>query len=151
MAGGERIGPGRCSAGFVEQSWSIAEAVPNMPRFPGTPRLVDQTPSPVQRDFGPRPAELAVMDRAPMSTAPMDPPTPVSTTIQRELQSAPTQPAPTESAAPAGAPSPHAEGAAGEGDLDDLSRRLYDRIRDRLKAELYLDRERAGLLSDLSV
>jgi hypothetical protein len=35
--------------------------------------------------------------------------------------------------------------------VDELSRKLYDRIRDRLKAELYLDRERAGQLSDLTV
>jgi hypothetical protein len=39
----------------------------------------------------------------------------------------------------------------GGADIDDLSRRIYDRIRDRLKAELYLDRERAGQLSDLTV
>ncbi len=39
----------------------------------------------------------------------------------------------------------------GGDDLDDLSRRLYERIRDRLKAELYLDRERAGQLSDFTV
>jgi hypothetical protein len=45
---------------------------------------------------------------------------------------------------------PHHEGKGGE-DIDDLSRRIYDRIRDRLKAELYLDRERAGQLSDLTV
>jgi hypothetical protein len=29
-----------------------------------------------------------------------------------------------------------------------LSRQLYDRIRDRLRAELRLDRERAGIVSD---
>lgn len=59
----------------------------------------------------------------------------------------------------AGAPAPAAAGPAGSGgqashgaeDIDELSRRLYDRIRDRLKAELYLDRERAGQLSDLTV
>jgi hypothetical protein len=33
-------------------------------------------------------------------------------------------------------------------DLDELSTRLYDRIRSRLRLELLLDRERAGLLSD---
>ncbi len=47
---------------------------------------------------------------------------------------------------------PSSGGAAHGGeDIDDLSRRIYDRIRDRLKAELYLDRERAGQLSDLTV
>jgi hypothetical protein len=33
-------------------------------------------------------------------------------------------------------------------DLDELTLRLYDRIRSRLRLELLLDRERAGLLSD---
>ncbi|MGH9281525.1 MAG: hypothetical protein ACRD0S_01170, partial [Acidimicrobiales bacterium] len=33
--------------------------------------------------------------------------------------------------------------------LDELARRLYDKLRWRLKAELTLDRERAGLLTDL--
>ena len=65
-------------------------------------------------------------------------------------------------AEPAPAPAPAAEAstggdqpahqsAHGDNELDELSRRLYDRIRDRLKAELYLDRERAGQLSDLTV
>ncbi|HEX6675597.1 MAG TPA: hypothetical protein VF486_11290, partial [Actinomycetes bacterium] len=49
-------------------------------------------------------------------------------------------------AAPAG-PAPQAGAAAA--DLDDLARRLYDRLRSRLMAELRLDRERAGLVSDL--
>jgi hypothetical protein len=33
-------------------------------------------------------------------------------------------------------------------DLDELGHRIYDRIRSRLRLELLLDRERAGLLSD---
>ncbi|MCL2396188.1 MAG: hypothetical protein FWC87_16070, partial [Acidimicrobiaceae bacterium] len=53
----------------------------------------------------------------------------------------PTTPAPS-NAAP--------QNVRSDGDLDDLGRRLYDGIRDRLKAELYLDRERAGLLTDLN-
>jgi hypothetical protein len=55
-------------------------------------------------------------------------------------------------AGPADAGSPGGGGAppGGGGDLDELSRKIYDRILDRLKAELYLDRERAGLLSDLT-
>jgi hypothetical protein len=32
--------------------------------------------------------------------------------------------------------------------LDELSTRLYDRLRSRLRLELLIDRERAGLLSD---
>jgi len=34
-------------------------------------------------------------------------------------------------------------------DLDDLARRLYPKIRPYLKRELWLDRERAGMLVDL--
>jgi hypothetical protein len=33
-------------------------------------------------------------------------------------------------------------------DLDELALRLYDRLRSKLRLELLLDRERAGLLSD---
>ncbi|WP_156892983.1 hypothetical protein [Actinokineospora enzanensis] len=33
-------------------------------------------------------------------------------------------------------------------DLDDLSTRLYDRLRRKLRLELLVDRERAGLLTD---
>jgi hypothetical protein len=33
-------------------------------------------------------------------------------------------------------------------DLDEIAVRLYDRLRSRLRMELLLDRERAGLLSD---
>jgi hypothetical protein len=48
---------------------------------------------------------------------------------------------------PSPAPPPAASSQAG--DLDELAGRLYDRIRGRLKAELRLDRERIGQLSDL--
>jgi transglutaminase-like putative cysteine protease len=41
-----------------------------------------------------------------------------------------------------------AGGALAAGDLDALAGRLYDKIRYRLKAELRLDRERAGLITD---
>jgi hypothetical protein len=40
-------------------------------------------------------------------------------------------------------------GAAAPADLDELARRLYDRFRSRLMAELRLDRERAGLVTDM--
>jgi hypothetical protein len=46
----------------------------------------------------------------------------------------------------AGAPSGGGAGAAGGGDLDELARRLYGRIRLHLRHELRLDRERAGSL-----
>jgi hypothetical protein len=38
---------------------------------------------------------------------------------------------------------------AAEPDMDELAGKLYDKIRNRLKSELLVDRERAGLLTDL--
>ncbi len=38
---------------------------------------------------------------------------------------------------------------ASETEMDELARKLYDRIRGRLKTELLVDRERAGFLTDL--
>jgi hypothetical protein len=38
---------------------------------------------------------------------------------------------------------------AAETDMDELAGKLYDRIRNRLKTELLVDRERAGFLTDL--
>jgi hypothetical protein len=56
-------------------------------------------------------------------------------------------PAPLAAAATAGAAggAGGSGGAAGAGDLDELAHKLYDRIRWRMRAELRLDRERAGL------
>src|SRR5207244_11595953 len=63
-------------------------------------------------------------------------------------------PAPTSgfggSPAVAAAGADHAPGAAhSEGELDDLAHRLYDPFRSRLRLELLIDRERAGLITDL--
>ncbi|MDQ6720615.1 MAG: hypothetical protein M3003_07455, partial [Candidatus Dormibacteraeota bacterium] len=46
-------------------------------------------------------------------------------------------------AAPAGAHQ------ASDAEMDELARKLYDRLRNRLKTELLVDRERAGFLTDL--
>ena len=58
-----------------------------------------------------------------------------------------TPPAPILSAAPA-SPGPPAHGPGGP-PLDELARQLFGPLAARLKAELRLDRERAGLLTDL--
>ena len=50
------------------------------------------------------------------------------------------------SASPAAATGPS---QASETEMDELARKLYDRIRGRLKTELLVDRERAGFLTDL--
>jgi len=55
----------------------------------------------------------------------------------------------------AGTAAPETSGAsagprqASETEMDELARRLYDRLRSRLKTELLVDRERAGFLTDL--
>jgi hypothetical protein len=46
-------------------------------------------------------------------------------------------------------PAAAAEPAAQDEAMDALAGKLYDRIRSRLKSELLVDRERAGLLTDL--
>jgi hypothetical protein len=53
-------------------------------------------------------------------------------------------PEPSAPAATAAAPGGGAA-AAGTGDLDELAHKLYDRIRWRMRSELRLDMERAGL------
>lgn len=83
---------------------------------------------------------------APMSETATAPP------IQRQAAS-PTAEAPAASPEPAAATTPAAATPPAAGgkpaELDELAKKLYERIRTRLKAELRLDRERAGLLTDL--
>jgi hypothetical protein len=50
---------------------------------------------------------------------------------------------------PAASPPDHASSATTESEMDALAGKLYERIRGRLKSELLVDRERAGLLTDL--
>jgi uncharacterized membrane protein YgcG len=64
------------------------------------------------------------------------------------VQRAPADPPAETTPAVPGAPAALGGGAP-TGDLDELARRLYDRIRLRLRAELRLDRERSGHLTDL--
>jgi hypothetical protein len=73
--------------------------------------------------------------------------------LQRAEDEASIAAAPSSSSATASSPveSPleHASGATTESEMDALAGRLYERIRGRLKSELLVDRERAGLLTDL--
>jgi hypothetical protein len=73
-------------------------------------------------------------------------PAPAAYVVQREAETTP-GPGPQ----PEG--TPHTPGAAAVGpggvDLDELARRLYGRMSSKLRAELRLERERAGFLSDL--
>jgi hypothetical protein len=78
-----------------------------------------------------------------------------SPTVQREPEAAPppeSEPAAAQApSTPSGpAPSgPAAAGPAGGGDVEELVNKLYDPLAARLRAELWLDRERAGVLMDL--
>jgi hypothetical protein len=44
---------------------------------------------------------------------------------------------------------PPASGGTPTADLDELARRLYEPLTARLRAELWLDRERSGVMSDV--
>jgi hypothetical protein len=64
--------------------------------------------------------------------------------VQREGETAPPSSTPAPSAAPSAAPA----GAAPAGaDLDEMARRLFEPLSARLRAEFWLDRERAGLMT----
>jgi hypothetical protein len=66
-------------------------------------------------------------------------------TVQREEAEVPSPPLPTASTVAAGP-----EGTApAVADLDEMARRLFEPLSARLRAELWLDRERAGLVSDV--
>jgi hypothetical protein len=73
-------------------------------------------------------------------------PAPMTYVVQREAEATP-------GPGPDAAATPHTPGnvAVGPGgvDLDELARRLYGRMSSKLRAELRLERERAGILSDL--
>jgi hypothetical protein len=73
-----------------------------------------------------------------------------SVQLQSAGDSAPPAESPATSSTPpttSTAPPPATAGASG--DLDELARRLYEPLTARLRAELWLDRERAGVTSDL--
>jgi hypothetical protein len=72
--------------------------------------------------------------------------TPAALTVSRQpdgLQSA------AEVVAGGGATHDSGAGARSETELDELAGRLYDRFRSRLRMELLISRERAGLATDL--
>jgi hypothetical protein len=66
-------------------------------------------------------------------------PSPAPSTVDVPVQRAdPPEPAPAAPAAP-----------TGPAEIDELVRRIYEPIAARLRAELRIDRERAGMLTDL--
>lgn len=75
-------------------------------------------------------------------------------TAEAEPPAEPAVPAPSEPAAAPGAPAAAgtagAVAAAGGGNIDELARRLYEPLAARLREELWLDRERAGWMTELA-
>jgi len=65
-----------------------------------------------------------------------------TTSLSMESEVAPVPPAPAAATSPASS-------APGGGDLEELVNRIYDPLAARLRAELWLDRERAGVLMEL--
>lgn len=127
---------------------------------PGEPSRVQPTGNGRESEIGEHHVgESAMFEAADLPA----PPTlsPAVTDITRSdviLQRAPEEPSPD----PSTSTVPAASSSEGSGDgqekpgqtdphaaLDELAWKLYDRIRYRLKAELRLDRERAGMVTDM--
>lgn len=110
------------------------------------------TPAPAWVDPAAAAVASGLATRAPdgsvVFTAPPD--DPATATVQRQGEATATS-APTTAPAPAAAAGGTPAGGAQSNDqVDELAKRVYDTIRQRLKAELRLDRERSGRLTDLS-
>ena len=73
--------------------------------------------------------------------------TDTSTTGNSSTETSPADNATTGTGTAAPSPTP-APAAAAPADLDEMARRLYDPLMARLRAELWLDRERAGVFGD---
>ncbi len=98
-----------------------------------------------------RSAEPSVPVEPPVPPAPppAEPVTPAPASLPAVQREAETTPGP----GPEPGPTPTTPGAVAVGpggvNLDELAKRLYGRLSSQLRAELRLDRERSGFLSDL--
>jgi len=129
---------------------------PVIPDAPIQPAHDDVQLMPLQRMFEPATAAVAagVASADGPNSVVFDPPPGSPAPVQRDgedsadvgVPAAVSDPAPV-AAAPATAAS--APSAAAPPDLDDLARRLFEPLSARLKTELWLDRERAGHLTDV--
>jgi hypothetical protein len=119
--------------------------------LPVAPRAVVQAvlSEPPSIPYGSAPAEQLVVSRLPapvqvvQTAAGPGPVPPAFVEVQAPVQRA--------EAAPVPAPGGPGGGAGEHSDveLDQLAHQLYDRLRSRLRMELLVDRERAGLITDL--
>ncbi|MFN2588671.1 MAG: DUF4157 domain-containing protein [Actinomycetota bacterium] len=132
-------------ARWVERSWRETESPHAAPSTPAAhhepPDAAPSTPAPRHEPSLPHPAargHTAAPAAAPAPVARMPGPSP--------------SPDPSRADPVRRAVSPPADAAGAEGvPVDELVRHLYERIRSRLRAELLIDRERAGTLTDLRV
>jgi hypothetical protein len=87
----------------------------------------------LQADDSSHALDIAEPETAPIASA-------AGPSVQREGE-APPPSTPAHGGAPAG-------GAPAGADLDEMARRLFEPLSARLRAEFWLDRERAGLMTD---
>ena len=146
---------GEPSAPMVSPPMAAADSAPMIQRRFDAPSSGTAVTPPVSAD----PPAMAVSSRtvglAEMFAMAAAQPSDGGATIQRsadtEVQPAADPPA----AAPAAAPSAAPAGPAGPAapmsgaELEEMARRLYEPLSARLRAELWQDRERSGLLTDL--
>lgn len=129
---------------------------------PAAPSPTSVPPTPVQRTAGPT-ARPTTAEAVAVPTQPAEegdsaqtwwvpaPGLPASGAVAVQRDPTPPEPvatAPPSPAEPSSAPAGGSGTAAGV-DIEDLARRLFDPLSARLRAELWLDRERAGLIADL--
>jgi hypothetical protein len=150
----------------VVQRAELSLSLPTAPRFSASPAATTATPwaDPARAAVASGVATMAA-DGSVVFAAPAGyhsefaaPSAETTTVLQRQAGDeaaaappAPAAPPPAPAAAPA---APAAAGGAPGGQtneqLEELAKHLYDKIRERLKIELRLDRERSGRLTDMS-
>jgi hypothetical protein len=145
---------GAAAPGAPERADAAAVRVARAVAAPARAPIGAFVPPLVPARGGPQPAAapaasapLALPGAATPTPAPppeaSTPATPVAALTQA---AAPATPATDPPPPPAAGPPPHPAHATP--DVDELSRRVYERVRSRLRADLLTDRERAGRLAD---
>jgi len=131
-------GPGRGPT-----TWEPAEAMPLQRMFsPGAVAVA----AGLATDAG----DGSVVFHPPPGDHPGEPHAVSEPSVQRDAAPVSTGDGPVVAAAPgAAAAAPAGAPAVGSADIEELARRLFDPLAARLKAELWLDRERAGLIADV--
>jgi hypothetical protein len=125
-------------------AWRAGLEMPAAPRPDVRPVVVQAIAEPPPVPFEPPPPVVSRLPEAPLS-GPM-PRTIVTGGVPVQLAEAD---APAPGGGGGGGSASGAAGAHSDRELDDLAHQLYDRLRSRLRMELLIDRERAGLITDL--